>query len=630
MVLKKIVFLAALFFISSCSTSVINNRGVASLDEPRPSVKGSCNQIMGSFIKGRKVIKKNGLGDLFPRSKSYSPNELKEVGKLSDQIGDRTIARVPQDNLEREFQTYAYSKIIQSSKKEIDPVEYNIWFRLNVDSIVSDFDRTKSVSDNFDSTIVEFKKWQESNKFSFKNLYKSKNISGQSKEVMKNLEESAMADYNSIIGKKVSSYSNYQEFLNDTVAAVSNFHIFEENFQGPSFLRWLSDNDLLSEKVFKKLKDGVEDNQSLGDLLSDNYVRYIPFSKKPKMPKKSIKEKIRDYAVDMFTKKKKDIDDCGGDPDCALEETKSIFQRMLGVDGFKKNFSCLRQFPQARNAMYADFVVSWAMLGYLYKDNEEGFQRFPWEVIANGLLFTPIMSEVNCQSSFQTRNAFGGVVNIAKQPSKTRAFLRSWRRAAGVSIASGVGLVGLGLGFNQLYASLGHPVENSDSLQEQLKMLPFMFMWSGVLGGLKNVAVLNPLKHKVIPKLAGLIQSKTGVAAASIASISALNLTLSGAHEYYSSYSFNEVWRYYIIPKYLEIVGFESSEEIDFNGDTTIEAFDESTDVYITEYDEGVKTSVKVKKSYDEDGKEYIKVEDIDIEIPDYILEESVEEVPKA
>jgi len=618
------------FLLISCSSVVENGRTVASLDEVKPSVKGSCAQIMNSFIKGRKIVKKNGLSDLFPSSKVYSTKEVQQIKKVSDRIGERSIARIPSENLEREFQSFAYSKLIQDSSKEIDPVEFNTWFRLNVDDVVSSFDRSKSVSDNFESSLGVFKKWRESEGFSFKNLIKLKKKSSAEKTALKNIQEAAMADYNSIISKNINEYSNYQDFLDDTVAAVSNFHIFEENFQGPEFLRWMSDNEFISEDVFVKLKNGAEDNQKLGDLLSNNYVEFIPFSKKPAMPKKSIKEKIRDYAIDMFTQKKKDIDDCGGDPDCALQETKSIFQRLIGADKFKRNFSCLRQFPQARNAMYADFVVAWSMLGYMYKSNEESFERFPWEVVANGLIFTPIMSEINCQASFQTRNAFGGAINIAKQPSKTRAFLRNWRRVAGVSVASGIGLVGLGVGFNELYAALGHPVENSETLKQQMQMLPFMFLWSGVLGGLKDVAFLNPLKHKVIPKLARLIQSKTGIAAGSIISLSALNVSLSSANEYYSSLSFNEVWRYYVLPKYLEILGYDREGDLEFNGETTVEGFDENTDVYITEYEEGVKTSVKVSKSYDEDGKEYIKVEDVGIEIPDYILEDSVSDVPKA
>ena len=621
-----------LFYITivSCSSTSNINRGVASLDEVKPSVKGSCAQIMKSLMTGRKIVKKNGLSNLFPSPRKYSISELAQVQKVTERIGNLEVSRIPESRLERDFQTFVYSKMSQDNLKEIDPVEFNTWFRLNVDSVVSKFDDEKTISDNFDESLVSFREWKSRDGFSFKNLTKIKRASKQSKEALKNIEESAMADYNNIISKKISSYDTYQEFLDDSVAAVSNFHLFEENFQGPEYLRWLSDNELLSENVFRKLKSGAEDNQNLGDLLSNNYLEFIPFSKKPKMPKKSIKEKISNYILDMFSKKKKDIDDCGRDIDCAAEETKSIFQRMIGADKFKKNFSCLRQFPQARNAMYADFAVTWSMLGYLYQSNNENFDRFPWEVVANGLIFTPIMSEVNCQASFQTRNAFGGAINIAKQPSKTRSFLRNWRRTAGVGITSGIGLVGLGLGFNQLYASLGYPVENSESLQEQMRMLPFMFMWSGVLGGLKNVAILNPLKHKVIPKLAGLIQSKTGIAAGSVVSLSALNLALSGANEYYSSFSFNEVWRYYVMPKYLEIIGYDSPGDQDLNGSTSVEAFDENTDIYVTEYEEGVKTSVTVEKSYDSEGNEYIKVEDIEIEIPDYILEESVSEIPKA
>ena len=84
------------------------------------------------------------------------------------------------------------------------------------------------------------------------------------------------------------------------------------------------------------------------------------------------------------------------------------------------------------------------------------------------------------------------------------------------------------------------------------------------------------------------------------------------------------------MPKYLEIIGYDSPGDQDLNGSTSVEAFDENTDIYVTEYEEGVKTSVTVEKSYDSEGNEYIKVEDIEIEIPDYILEESVSEIPKA
>lgn len=627
---RKFLIIAFSIIFGACSTTNLNKRDVASLDEVAPAEKGSCAQVIKSFISGRKVVRVKGLSTLFSSKKSFLPEQTSQVKRLASQAGPLRVSRFSEVDFPKKFQTYAYSKFAADSTNEIDAVEFNLWFKTHIDDLSEEIDSSNTLKETYEELIPKFKAWRKENGFSFKNIAKLKRASAEQKLSMKLARESAMTDYNSLVSKEISSYTNYNEFLEDVTSSISNFHSFESNFQGDDFIRWMTESEVLSVDFFKKLQTDVEKGQKLGDFLATNYTEFLPFSKKPITAKRTIRERIKGVVLDMFTKKKTAMEACGDDADCIARESKGFFRKLIEGDKLKKNFSCLRQFPQAVNALVADFVVTWAMLGHMYKSNEEDFNRFPWEVVANGVIFSPIMAEVNCQSSFQTRNGFGGVVNIAKQPSKVKHFLKSWRRVSGVSLVAGVGLVGMGLGFNQIYASLGHPVENTESLQEQIKLLPFIFMWSGVLGGLKNVAIMNPLKYKVIPKIASMIQTKTGVLATSVAGLTAMNLTLSGGNEYYDSWSFNEIWRYHFLPKYLEIAGYDHPGDEDLNGTTRVEAFDENSDIYITEYESGVKSSVKVEKSFDEDGHEYIKVEDIDIEIPDYIIEESVEDIPKA
>ncbi|WP_127718095.1 hypothetical protein [Halobacteriovorax sp. HLS] len=625
----RILLSLSFLLLSACSTTKVNTREVASLGDVAPAEKGACIQVIKTFIGAKKVVKKKGLSDFFPSKSPYAPEKLKALSKVESVLSDKEFIVNDFSSIRKRFSTYSYSKISSDSSKEVDAVEFNTWVQMNMSKISSELSDELSFAQAFDELLPLFKKWKIENGFSFKNLAKLKKKSPEFVSAKKDVISFAADGYNSIVNKKLSNYSNYKEFLEDAANSISNFHIIEENFQGDDFFRWLSENDLLSDELFKKMKNNVQEDQTMGDFLAGNYSTFLPFSKKPLGPKKSVRQKMQDFVVGMFTKHESALKSCGDDPDCIARESRTFFEKLMGADRFKKNFSCLRQFPQARNAMYVDFVTSWAMLGIMYKSNEDEFQRFPWEIATNGLIFTPIMSEINCQASFQTRNAFGGAVNLSKQPSKTASFLRNWRRMAGVSLVSGVSLVGLGVTYNELYSSLGVPVENTGNLQEQIKLLPFMFMWSGVLGSLKNIAITNPLKYKVIPKLAGMIQTKTGIAATGVAGLTALNFGFASGAEFYESWSFNEIWRYHVLPKYLEIAGYDREGDEELNGRTTINAFDESRDIYITEYDNGVKTSVTVEKSYDDEGKEYIKVEDIDLEIPDYILEESVEGIPK-
>ena len=620
----SIVFILTSFL--SCSTSKLNNREVASLGEVSPSEKGACIEIIKTFIGKKKIIKKKGLSEFFPSNKSYSSKQIEIANKVDISLKNKKFTQFSESKGISKFQTYSYLHFANDSSKEVDPVEFNKWFlRYGRDHI----DDTESFKDNVDVILPVFKEWKKENGFSFKNLKKLKKKSPEDIAAEKVALELASDNYNNIIHKKVSSYVSYEKFLDDVSSSISNFHMIEENFQGDDFYRWLSENDILSREFFDKLKSRVKDEDTLGDFLSGNYSTFLPFSKKPDLPKKSVREKIQSFAYRLLDKKKSAIELCGDDADCVSRETRGFFERLIGMEKFKKSFSCLRQFPVARNAMYVDFVVTWAMLGHMYKSNEDEFSRFPWEVVTNGLIFTPIMSEINCQSSFQTRNAFGGAINLAKQPSRTKTFLRNWRRMAGVSLVSGVSLVGLGVGYNELYASMGSPVENTENLREQMKLLPFMFMWSGVLGSLGNMAIVNPVKYKIIPKIATMIQTKTGIAAAGVAGITAMNVKFESGREFYNSFAFNEIWRYHFLPVFLEIAGYDRPNDDELNGKQSVHAFDENSDIYITEYENGVSTKVTVEKSYDENGKEYIKVEDIDLEIPNYILEESVEDIPK-
>ena len=628
MIFKRLTFLLILMTISACSTVSKNNRDVASLDDVSPGNKGACVEIIKTFIGKRKIIKKKGLSGFFPSKKRYDLDQMKVSRKVASSLSEKKFSAFSQADLVRKFQTFSYTKFSTDSSKEIDAVDFNKWFQSHLDDLDGIISSNSKFEDGMEEMLPMYKQWQKENGFSFKNISKIK----KSKEIKisnKLAVEAAVGDYNQIVNKKIVSYSSYDEFLEDATSSITNFHLVEENFQGDDFLRWLSKNDLLSRDFYRNVKTKVKDDQTMGDFLSGNYTTFLPFSKKPLGPKKSIREKVQDAIVGMFNKKRSVLEACGDDADCIARESRGFFEKLFGMERFKKSFSCLRQFPQARNAMYVDFVTTWAMLGYMYKSNEDEFQRFPWEIATNGLIFTPIMAEVNCKASFQTRNAFGGAIDLAKQPSKIKGFLTNWRRIAGVSLVSGVSLVGLGVAYNELYASMGVPVENTESLQEQMKMLPFMFMWSGVLGGLRNIAITNPLRYKVIPKLAQMIQTKTGVFATGVAGLTAMNFTFSGAGEYYNSWSFNEIWRYHVLPKYLEIAGYDHPNDEELNGKTSVTAFDETRDIYVTEYESGVTTSVTVEKSYDEDGKEYIKVEDIDLEIPDYILEDSVKDIPK-
>lgn len=629
MIFNRLTFLLILTIISSCSTAPKNNREVASLDDVAPGNKGACAEVIKTFIGKRKIVKKKGLSNFFPSKKKYNLDQMKVSRKISSSLSEKRFSSFSQEDLMTKFQTFSYTKFSTDSSKEIDAVDFNKWFQTHLDDLDEIISSNAKFEEGIDEMLPMYKKWHEKNGFSFKNISKIKK-SKKAKLVDKLTAETAVVDYNKIVEKNLASYSSYEQFIEDATSSISSFHIIEENFQGDDFLRWLSENDLLSRDFYRNIKTKVKDDQTMGDFLSGNYSTFLPFSKKPLGPKRSIREKVQDAIVGMFNKKRSVLEACGDDADCVARESRTFFEKLFGMERFKKSFSCLRHFPQARNAMYVDFVTTWAMLGYIYKTNEDEFQRFPWEIATNGLIFTPIMSEVNCKASFQTRNAFGGVIDLAKQPSRVKGFLKSWRRVAGVSLVSGVSLVGLGVAYNELYASMGVPVENTESLQEQMKMLPFMFMWSGVLGGLRNIAITNPLKYKVIPKLAQMIQTKTGVLASGVVGLTAMNFTFSGAGEYYNSWSFNEIWRYHVLPKYLEIAGYDHPNDQELNGKTSVSAFDETRDIYITEYESGVTTSVTVEKSYDENGKEYIKIEDIDLEIPDYILEESVRDIQKA
>ena len=176
------------------------------------------------------------------------------------------------------------------------------------------------------------------------------------------------------------------------------------------------------------------------------------------------------------------------------------------------------------------------------------------------------------------------------------------------------------MGFDHLFLAMGHSIAKPLALNDLIVLMPLTFLYHGAWYGLKNLAIINPMRHKILPKLASILTRKKG---------RNLNFwmvqTGLDAAMFYALISYNE-WEYvefyhekllpFITGAFTAGVTLDHKREISKDG-RTLDSFEGVTE-------DGVATHTVI-----EEDEGQISLESVDANVPDNELERWADEILK-
>ena len=234
------------------------------------------------------------------------------------------------------------------------------------------------------------------------------------------------------------------------------------------------------------------------------------------------------------------------------------------------------------------------------------------------------MAEGNCRATFKGSLPFGTVLpkdevfaSIAKKSGRT---FKAWRGVAMRGFMASAGMLGMTMGFDHLFLAMGHSIAKPLALNDLIVLMPLTFLYHGAWYGLKNLAIINPMRHKILPKLASILTRKKG---------RNLNFwmvqTGLDAAMFYALISYNE-WEYvefyhekllpFITGAFTAGVTLDHKREISKDG-RTLDSFEGVTE-------DGVATHTVI-----EEDEGQISLESVDANVPDNELERWADEILK-
>ena len=213
---------------------------------------------------------------------------------------------------------------------------------------------------------------------------------GKDKEVLTRL-----AYYNDNIFKSFKSVpeAEWQNVIDQTIRDYAGY---DGRFNGEAFQSWLKENP------------GVHAGDTkLGDYLSE---RVDTFSKTNPV------QKIDHITGDVATQLEKIGKKCGQDVACNQRNIAQFFNSKL--DNF-----CLRKQPKLIQDMTLSLAIS--NVSYMKFAHDHPDQPFPYDLMINGLFWTPISQELNCRATLGGAEKLGHRVDFDQPITRKEA----WRRA---------------------------------------------------------------------------------------------------------------------------------------------------------------------------------------------------------
>jgi hypothetical protein len=433
--------------------------------------------------------------------------------------------------------------------------------------------------------------------------------------------------YNDFSMKPFEELSKRGTLKGDAFIYLRLFSELEPRFEGEVFFRWLVDNDKLGENRVKQLKSLSDEEKvplELGQILRDSYTDFAPFQSRPLIEDIGFLEKSKERVKNFWDNMKGFTRECA-DLDCVRKRSRNGWFEIFKGDFYKRSFSCLGKNPVVLKSMIMDMGMVWGGLYLYYKSNPESFQRFPYEIMVNGMIFGPVMAEANCRASFKNQVPFGGPIPskeiLPNGWKKSLRYLSSMQGVAFKGFLASAGLLGMSIGFDHLALAMGEAIVKPMGLNEMIMLLPIAYMYHGIWMGFKNLAIVNPIRHKVIPRLAKAIERKSKVRGTYWILQTGMDFGAYSALAAYNNWDYLAIYTALLFPYVAE--SFPAGT--DLNRSSTIGPRGERIEVITGENENGVRTETTV---VEENGT--VRVDSVDVEVPDDVIDSWADQILKA
>lgn len=438
--------------------------------------------------------------------------------------------------------------------------------------------------------------------------------------------EAILAQHNKLVKKQFTESYDENSFKEDTLLLLRMFRDLEPNFEEDRFLEWLFKEGELGEAKLRELKALAQKegfDLELGDVLRQSYKRFASFQDQPPFTDKNLLEQTKEKIANFWNIFRKESRECAS-LDCVTEKSSEGWKKIFKSRFYKDSFSCLSHNPLALKTMAMDTALVWSALIWHYKGKEEEFQRFPYEIIVGGAVFAPMMAEANCRASFKNSLPFGGEIPkdevFAGLLKKGKRSFNAFKGVAFRGFLASAGTLGLTFGIDHLFMAMGHSIAKPLGLNEFIALMPLTFLYHGVWLGIKNVAVINPIRYKVLPRFAEILTKKKGRNLNFWLLQTGLDFGAFYALLNYNQWESIAIYQEQLLPMltgaFTAGVAIEHKREISQDG-KTLDTFEGVTE-------DGISSHTVISE---EEGE--IKLESMDVDVPDSELEKWADEVLK-
>lgn len=444
--------------------------------------------------------------------------------------------------------------------------------------------------------------------------------------------------YEGLRGKTFNQIDSIKNFDALVVNILESYKSLDTDFKAQDFYVWLHSKQQFSGLADMKRTKG---NESVGDWLKREYLLFAPYSKQPMKLNREAIAQLKNQASSVTKKIVDEIKTCEG-RSCYADAFQKNFSAFLRSSPLLRPFSCLRKNPLVFKQLVIDTSIAFSALTAYYFSHRDRFDRFPAEMAFNAVLLSPPLTEAYCRASFRSSLSFGA--KLASKdvfPSGTRkakAFKSNMMMLMKRGALFSSGLVGFGYTFDQLYLAMGGEILGSTALKDHLLTLPFIFLHAGVWSSAKNLAVINPIRHKLIPKLSSAMAERLGKRKWGVGIHQLLDIAAYAPISKYNSWEYLWAYKQQIMPALMGYFGIawivgESTDEnaagaevvpVAVEAESIVEG-DQSVQVR-RKLSNGIESSVEVEKL--EDG--YVRLKSVDIDIPDEVLEQLVDQATQS
>ncbi len=491
-----------------------------------------------------------------------------------------------------------------------------------------------------------------------KTVLKEGATKAEAKTLLRQSQEKYLEQYNGLVEKKISEFKTLKEFQREVAQYVLIYSRIDENFRVREFYSWLRETGEPSEQYFKTLKERAKKKESitLGTFVKNRYEKFTPYAKQDPYADKKFIDAWTSRAKASFGKIKSEWDSCD-DRKCQFELFQSRFTQLFDPRAHKDKFSCMFQNPVVLKSTAMDIAVYWGALFAYFNSNKDRLDRFPFEAIASTIIFTPIFAEANCRISFKSDLKFGKTLSKTEVfpggKVKAQRFAKKLAGLSGKTAISTIAFVGFTHGFDHIFLAMGGTLSFTPDLAKSLQTIPFIFLHSAVWANARRTLIQNPIRYKLLPKIAQKLSQKIKLPKSSPLLLAGLDFGTYFYMSKFNSWEYFTLYREQVMPWLMGLFGLtavvpngdpkkadELNQEVKDSykkqaasssapagaspqlpeAEITVKE-DEKFITVERNLDNGVKASTTLEKL--PEGK--VQLYDVDLEIPDEILDQLIE-----